>query len=328
MTSHEIVLRTLDFEGPKRVARSFRNGDLMYAGHQARTYATGWEKVAADRWERTDEWGNRWGRVDPTSKGEVVRGILENLADLDTYRFPDFSDPADYARVREVRLQNPDMWLIGGLPGFTFNIARKLRKLDQYLMDLLLDTDRIRTLHDRIDILLCDMIRNYARAGVDSVMFAEDWGTQDRLFIRPDLWRQEFFPRFARLCALAHDSGVRVFMHSCGQIKEIVPWLIEAGIDLLQLDQPELHGLDALAAHQQQAKITFWCPVDIQITLQTRDERRIRNVAREMLDKLWMGRGGFVAGYYGDNDSIGLDPKWQEVACDEFVRRGVRTRYN
>jgi hypothetical protein len=111
-------------------------------------------------------------------------------------------------------------------------------------------------------------------------------------------------------------------MHSCGEISAIVPGLIDAGIDVLQFDQPDLHGMDTLAAYQENAKITFWCPVDIQTTLQTQNEGLIREKAREMLDKLWNGRGGFIAGYYGDNASIGLDPKWQEFACDEFVKRG------
>jgi hypothetical protein len=109
-------------------------------------------------------------------------------------------------------------------------------------------------------------------------------------------------------------------MHSCGRIGAIVPGLMEAGVDLLQFDQPDLHGIEQLAAHQKRGKITFWCPVDIQKTLQERDERIIRAKAREMLDKLWRGRGGFVAGYYGDNASIGLEPKWQEYACDEFMK--------
>jgi hypothetical protein len=112
-------------------------------------------------------------------------------------------------------------------------------------------------------------------------------------------------------------------MHSCGQNEDIVPGLMEAGVELLQFDQPDLHGLDRLAAHQDRGRITFWCPVDIQKTLQTRDEQTIRARAREMLDKLWRGRGGFIAGFYSDNASIGLETRWQEYACDEFVRRGV-----
>jgi len=46
-----------------------------------------------------------------------------------------------------------------------------------------------------------------------------------------------------------------------------------------------------------------------------------------MLDKLWRGRGGFIAGYYNDNSSIGLDPQWQHCACEAFLKYGVRERY-
>ena len=116
-------------------------------------------------------------------------------------------------------------------------------------------------------------------------------------------------------------------MHSCGQIEPIVPGLIEAGIDLLQFDQPDLHGIDVLAGHQQNAHITFWCPVDIQITLQNRDKTIIQDKAREMLDKLWHGQGGFIAGYYSDNPSIGLDPQWQQYACEAFTSSGKRVNY-
>jgi hypothetical protein len=116
-------------------------------------------------------------------------------------------------------------------------------------------------------------------------------------------------------------------MHSCGKIEGIVPGLMEAGVDVLQFDQPDLHGIDILAAHQKQGRITFWCPVDIQKALQTRDEAAIRAKAREMLDKLWRGRGGFIAGYYGDNASIGLDRKWQDFACAESLARGIRSQY-
>ncbi len=327
MNPREIVRRTLDFDGPERVARSFGDSDFIGGGHAVRTQATSWQQTGGDRWERTDEWGNLWGRIDATSKGEVVRGVLDDLQRADSYEFPDFSHSVDFEPTRQQRALHPGRWLTGSLPGFAFNVARKLRRLDNYLIDLIDFPDHIHALHDRIDDLLEDMIRNYARAGADGVMFAEDWGTQAELMISPQMWRREFGPRFQRLCATAHEAGLRVFMHSCGQISAIIPDLLSAGIDLLQFDQPELHGLDVLAGYQQDWPVTFWCPVDIQTTLQSGDEDQIRHRAGEMLDKLWRGRGGFVAGYYGDNPSIGLEPHWQEVACDEFVRQGVQSRY-
>jgi uroporphyrinogen decarboxylase len=327
MTSRDIIRHTLEYSGPERVARSFGDSDFRGAGCTVKTHATEWQEVGGGRWERIDEWGNTWARLESTSKGEVVKGVLASMDDARTYRFPDYSNPADYAVAVENRAKFADKWLIGSMPGFTFNIARKMRKLDQYLVDLLLEPEAMHAFHDRIDVLLGDMIRNYAAAGVDAVMFPEDWGTQTQTLVSPDLWCEEFFPRFVKLCGLAHDLGIKVFMHSCGQIEAIVPGLMEAGIDLLQFDQPDLHGIDILAGHQERGKITFWCPVDIQKTLQQRDEQVIRAKVREMLDKLWRGRGGFIAGFYGDNVSIGLDPKWQEIACDEFTKVGLAANY-
>ena len=74
MTSREIVRRTIGYDEPERVARSFQDADIAETGCSATTHATQWEEVGGSRWERTDEWGNTWGRVDPTSKGEVVKG--------------------------------------------------------------------------------------------------------------------------------------------------------------------------------------------------------------------------------------------------------------
>lgn len=323
MTSREIVKRTIDYDRPERVARSFQDSDIAGAGCSITTHATRWKELGGGRWERKDEWGNTWGRVDPTSKGEVTKGVLENISGMDAYEFPDYSRAEDYACVSQRRAEVPGKWLNGGIPGFAFNIARKMRKLDQYLMDLVLEAERMHALHDRIDAMIEDMIRNYAAAGVDGVMLCEDWGTQSQTLISPEMWREEFFPRFKKLCGIAHDLGIKVFMHSCGKIEKIVPGLMEAGIDVLQFDQPDLHGIDVLASHQEQGKITFWCPVDIQKTLQQQDETVIRQKAREMLDKLWHGRGGFIAGYYVDNESIGLDPRWQNYACDEFLNTGI-----
>jgi hypothetical protein len=328
MNSREIVLRTLDYENPERVAQSFSDSDLLFTFATTKTYATEWKEKGDGSWEHVDEWGNVWRRIDPTSKGEVAKGVLDDINDIPDYRFPDFSRPEDYDSARELRDTYPDKWLMGAMPGFTFNIARKMRKLEQYLVDILAERELIHLLHDRIDIILEDMIRNFAAAGMDCVMFPEDWGTQAQTLVNPGLWREEFFPRFEKLCGLAHSCGIKVFMHSCGMITDIVPGLMESGIDLLQFDQPELHGLDTLAQHQERGKITFWCPVDIQKVLPTGDEKLIRDKAREMLDKLWKGRGGFIAGFYSDEVSIGLNPRWQQIANEEFLKQGKQENYS
>lgn len=324
MRSCEIVRRTLEFDGPERVAASFPEPywhDVCHVHYDLVGFNPVWRDVGNGWQEYGDEWGNTWARLDRTSKGEVTRGVLEDWAQLDDLRLPDLANPANFYRVRDACADpSNDRYRIAGLPGFPFNIARYIRRLEAFLMDLLLEPERVAALLRRIEDLLAETIVQYARAGVDAVMFPEDWGTQNALMIHPDTWRQVFKPGFRRLCAVAHENGIKVFMHSCGKITAIIPDLIEAGIDLLQFDQPTLHGIDVLGRFHGQ--ITFWCPVDIQKTLQTQDEAAIAAEARALIETLGGPDGGFVAGYYGDNVAIGLDLHWQDVACRAFMRYG------
>jgi uroporphyrinogen decarboxylase len=328
MTSREIVQRTLEHSGPERVAATMPPPywhDIISCGYSYGPARPDWQTVSGSRQEYVDEWGNTWARVDATSKGEVARGALQRWDDLDRLELPDLANPDNYRQVRELCLDAAETrFRVGGLPGFPFNIARKMRRLDQFLMDILLEPDRVATLLQRIEDLLAGMIVQYGQAGVDAIMFCEDWGTQLGLMIRPDVWRRVFAPGFERLCAVAHEQGAKVFMHSCGKITDIIPDLIAVGIDALQFDQPRLHGIHTLA--QWHGQVTYWCPVDIQKTLQSHDEAAIVAEARELIAKLGGPDGGFIAGYYGDNASIGLDPSWQDLACRAFTEYGQYAR--
>lgn len=322
MESREIVLRTLEFTGPARIAASMPPpywNDLTHVSYHLQGYAAEWQDVGGGRQEYVDEWGNTWARIDAYSKGEVARGAIEDINAVTTHPLPDLANPANFAHLRD--LPDEGKFRVGGLPGFPFNVARKMRRLDQFLMDLILERDKIQVLLKRVEDLLAEVILQYAAVGVDGVMFPEDWGTQLGLMIHPRMWRELFKPGFARLCAVAHEQSVKVLMHSCGKITAIIPDLIEVGIDALQFDQPRLHGLDALAAFR--GKIAFWCPVDIQTTLQTQEAGLIEAEARALIEMLGGPEGGFIAGYYAGNEAIGLDPRWQDIACQAFSRYGV-----
>jgi len=327
MDSREIVSRTLEYCGPERVAAALVPPywqDILCCGTDSPREGV-WCRVGGERQERIDEWGNTWARLDTVSKGEVVRGAIESWGDLDRLALPDLAAPERYARMRAVFGSDPcRRYHVGQLPGFPFSIARKLRRLDNFLLDLVLERERSQVLLDRITGLLESALPRYAEAGAHAVMFAEDWGTQTGMMIHPRMWRELFAPGFMRLCSAAHALHLKVFMHSCGRMTDIIPDLIDAGVDVLQFSQPRLHGLDSL--YRFHGRMTFWCSVDVQVTLPRRDPEAIAAEARELLTTLGGPEGGFIAGYCTSDQALGIEPLWQEVACQTFARYGDYAR--
>ena len=208
LNSREIVQRTFAFERPERVAHFFEPSDFVFGGAQIPNPLGEWRKVSERQWQRTDEWGNVWARADESSKGQVIRGVLQDLNAVDTCPLPDFSNPMHYAGAAQVFAGSPDQWHIGSVQGLTFKMAQQLRRFDQYLVDLVTERDKIIRLHNRIDERIRWQITRLSEAGAGSLMFWEDWGTQLQTLISPRLWRAEFKPRFIALVGYAHSRGL------------------------------------------------------------------------------------------------------------------------
>ena len=320
MTSREIVRAVLEFKDPPRIAMFLpdphpndfhffmwkvrENEPLQPQGSEVR------------RWK--DEWGVTWASLTDYDAGEAVVPAIRDWADLDTYEPPDLGRADVVGDAAEQGAADTEKFRVGFLPGFTFNIGRKLRNLENYLCDLVLDREQIDRLNAMVRAQLLGLIDRWGEAGMDAIMFCEDWGTQDRLMVSPAMWRDVFRPEFEALAGRAHEHGMFVMMHSCGKVTEIIDDCNECGVDCFQFDQPRLHGIDTLASRFG-GKAAFWCPVDIQQTLQTRDPKQIRAEARELIQKLGGFHGGFIAGHYGGMQAIGLTDDVQDIACKAFV---------
>jgi len=325
MTGREIVRRCVHFEGPERIGMSLPApfphdivfwGNLQLPGFDER------HRTEGDTEYWLDEWGCTWARIHGISKGEVVRGAIGDWGELDNYAPPDFGDERRYDEPRRVVKAESDKYIIAGLPGgWAFAAARYIRKMEQYLMDLVLNHERVDRLHELIVTENEKVIRRAAALGAQAVMVWEAWGTQTAPLVSPAMFREVFKPLIRRQCELARSLGLDRWMHSCGRMTELMDDLIDAGVQVFQFDQPTLHGIDRLN-ERFGGRAAFWCPVDIQKTLQTRDREAIRAEARHMIRTLGGHGGGFIAGYYGDNEAIGLDPSVQRMACEAFVEFG------
>ena len=329
MTGLEIIQRVLAFDHPERIG-------LTYSAFndQPRIYDVAGVGPAADpdvdeSWYddadggecQRDEWGCIWRRLKgKTLGGEVIEAPIKSWGDLDAYQLPTYGDPARYEAAAEACEKIADRYIIGSIVGACFNAARYLLRMESYLLECAAAPDEITRLNRRVTDLVLKQVDIYADIGCHGVFFCEDWGTQERLLVSPTMWDTLFRWTFEELIQRAHARGLTVWMHSCGYVKDIIPPLVDMGMDVLQFDQPELHDLDWL--EQFSGKVTYWCPVDIQKVLPDGDEAAIKSRARAMVRQLGGKGGGFIAKDYGDNRSIGVDPLWQHWGYDEFLRVG------
>lgn len=326
MKPREIVKKNLTFSGSQRFGLAFdrqRLNDFVFAGFGA---SVSWKQR---RWEKNgieyydDEWGNLWHRIKGRSSiGEVCKPVLSDWQDLKNLKLPDLAEPERYQETRLAFESNPDRYHVGTL-AFPFGICRYMRKMEVYFQDLYLERKKIDELHDCITSLLEDVIERYAHIEADGIFFCEDWGLQDRLMISPSLWREVFKPLYQRLCRKAHSHGLLVLMHSCGYIWEIMDDLAEAGINCFQFDQPELYGLERLAAKLQELKVCLFSPVDIQKILPTGNRELIRNEAKKMVELFSSQNGAFIAKNYSDLVGIGIKLEWDQWAYEAFIEKIV-----
>jgi uroporphyrinogen decarboxylase len=273
-----------------------------------------------------DQWSCRWEKTDLPNMGQVKGHPLRSLADLDAFPWPDVNDPRRYARVND-RLDAVDadpklrgQYRICSIFMLLWERMQALHGLENCMLDMMEDKPAIHELADRLVAYNIGFIENMHRVAgnrIDCFNFSEDWGTQLDLMVSPRLFRRFFFPRYQRIFTAAHEAGWHVWMHSCGKINKSIPILIEAGVDVLNMQQPLTNGILEIGK-EFAGKVCFETLCDIQRTLPKGDPDDIKNQAVELMRRWGIAEGGFVLGDYGDEGAIGTAPETKEYMLSVF----------
>ena len=335
MTSKEIIKRIIHHNNPPRVGFSFTGNNpsdiliasgvklirpdaLQYSewGYYPELLAQvphfkGEVRIVAD--------GSIYGRLEGKTKGECVKGALQDgWEGLESYTLP-VIDEEHNKKVHDNNYGQSDKYVLMGLPIAVFSPIRDIRHMDNALMDILLEPENICALLDRITDLSVEIIGRFAENGADGVMIWDDLGMQHALFFSPDSFREIFKPYYKKLADAIHSHGMDFFVHSCGKVTEIIPDFIEAGVDVFQFDQPELHD-SAVLAEKFGKQAAFFCPVDIQKVMATGDKKLIEEGAKYMVDNFKSCGGSLIAKDYAPWSDIDVKEEWAQWARDEIIR--------
>ncbi|WP_304944142.1 uroporphyrinogen decarboxylase family protein [Vallitalea guaymasensis] len=334
MNSKQIIKDVIEFNSPKRIGMDFNKphqDDIACISvtklinplyeHQKEWgyYEEALREIPDFQGEvRRDPYGNIYGRLEEKTKGECIKGALqEGWEYLDTYELPKYNEAYE-EEVKSIISKNEDKYLLGTLSVAVFSTIRDLRKIDNLLMDVILEKDNVIKVLKKIEKLLLELIDKAGVLGFDGVIVYDDWGTQTALLINPVLWRELFKPIYARIVKEAHDKGLHFFVHSCGYVYDIIEDFIEIGVDVLQFDQPELVGINKLS-DKFGGRVTFWSPVDIQKVMATGDKEYIQRSAEKMMTEFGSYGGGFIAKDYPTWEDIDVKEEWAQWARDVFL---------
>jgi len=188
--------------------------------------------------------------------------------------------------------------------GLTENSLR-IRGHEKWYMDTIIDPQGVEELFEVIlqdkisywDAVIDWAVQHNCQDQIDVISECDDLGSQTSTILHPDTLRQMVIPRFRTLYTHLKKRlpDVKIFMHSCGAIREIIPDLIEAGVDILNPVQYTASGMDLVGLKKDFGKdITFWGGgIDTQITLNTGSAQEVRDKVKEIIDIMAPG-GGFV----------------------------------
>jgi uroporphyrinogen decarboxylase len=226
----------------------------------------------------------------------------DSMDELRAYPFPDPLDDGRFAPLRAqakaAAAKGKAVALAGPCAGIA-EIYSWLRGYEQYYIDLALNQEWVGYMLDRmVAFKSAYWERALAELGdlVDIVVEADDLGGQNSPLMSPRTYRKVIQPRHRELFAfIKRQAPVKVFYHTCGAVRKLIPDLIDAGVDILNPVQVSAGGMDLPELKQEFGNdLVFWGGgADTQYVLGTASPDEIREHVRNNIQVLAPG-GGFV----------------------------------
>ncbi len=246
-------------------------------------------------WEITEEaytvdrYGSTW-RSD-TWQHYLVEPALRTPS-LEGYDWPDtaaFFVPDWREKARQKIDENADAFIVAGFSFGLFERTWTLRGFENALADAAAEPAFYQELVNRIARQHMEIVEELVTLPVDGVLFSDDWGAQRGVILGPARWRAFFKEPLRRLYEFVHSAGKLALSHCCGNIVDIMPDVIEIGLDVLESVQPEAMNPYELKKRFG-AHLTFWGGLGSQSTLPFGAPDDVRAEVGRLCRE--MGRGG------------------------------------
>ena len=315
MNSRERVISSLEFAGPDRVPVMHRTlpgafrvhgealgilyerypSDVMLSPTRLAPFGFAGQIGESLMGERViDEWGCEWEKATNDYIGQVVAHPLATWDALDDYAWPDpLRGREGLDEMVEVIRTDCHQHYFMAAAGSLMHQVTFLRGFENALLDLAEGREELVYLRDQIVDFMLKRIELWTEAGADGILIEDDWGTQNALMIRPDVWRTIFKPVYSRLVQAIHAGGAYAHFHTDGVTLEIIPDLIEIGFDELN---PQVWIMDLSELSRRfSGKVCFRADLDRQHVLPHGTPDDVVEHVRLTYAAFGSSEGGYVA---------------------------------
>ena len=282
----ENLLRAIRQEDPDHVPYA-GEGAYRMVDHRGRKPPT----------DGVDDWGVQWAPLpaayvagaDEPLESYPVAPRARSAVELRGMAFPDPTDPSLFAGLLG-HVDPAETLVIGQHPAGILDRFVLLLGMATGLTALLTEPEASSELLERIADYHVGLARGYLSAGVEAAWLADDYAGQNGPYVRPALWRRMILPPLARALAVYREAGMPVFFHTCGRAEAFVPDLLDAGVNVLNLQSDEC-DLPALKARFGR-RIAFFGGIPSHTMLLGPPEK-VRQCARSAIMTL-AGDGGLI----------------------------------
>jgi uroporphyrinogen decarboxylase len=223
-----------------------------------------------------------------------------SITDIEGYTWPD-PDHYDYSVIPRSCEKYGDYAIlnVGNRLNRTsvLKAAMYLRGMQQLMMDMALNPPLVEALLEKISDYYLAHNERIFKAGeglIDIFMMGDDFGTQKGLLISAEMFRRYFAPKLKEFAAQAKSYGMKVMLHSCGSVRELIPDIIEIGVDILNPVQTNAKNMipEELKAEFGD-RICFHGGLDIQHTLPFGTPEDVENEVKDRIRVLGEN-GGYI----------------------------------
>jgi uroporphyrinogen decarboxylase len=193
-------------------------------------------------------------------------GFFENYVDPSRINEFNWPNPSEHmnAEVCKNAVNNApqDYALMGIMWSAHFQDACAAFGMENAMMSMLMAPEMFQAVIDRITEFYLKANEIFYRAAgdkLDAVLIGNDWGSQTGLMLDPGLLQQFVFKGTKQLIDQAHSYGYKVIHHSCGSIAEIIPDLIEMGVDAIHPIQALATGMAASELKEKNYNNASFC---------------------------------------------------------------------